>query len=952
MTSAQSCLVLQHLRRLAGTRPLPALSDWQLLECFTTRRDEAAFAALVRRHGPMILNVCRAVLRHEQDAEDAFQATFLTLARKADSIQRREAVAGWLYEVAQRIAVKAQAGSARRRAREQRATPMASADPTLDMTLRDLRRVLHEELRQLPDKYRLPLMLCYLEGRSHEEAAAHLGWGRTAFRGRLDRGREQLRRRLAARGVAFSALLCATAVAPTAAAESLVNAVVRAAVPSAVGGSGSGAISVRAGALAEGVIQAMQTSKLKVATALLLAVALLAGAGALGRQAVAARQPPPASQLAKAPNSKPEPANPRDARPPTDDKDVLAYTGRVLGPDGQPVAGARLFLTSQYREWEPVPENATSGRDGQFEFTVPKARFGDHFTIVTAIAANHGVGWVEVPANSEKKELTIRLVKDDVPLTGQVVDLEGKPVPGATLTVLAVHAASGEDLGPWLEAAAGRKGRSFELEQQYLKRSTVALSSKTTTDAEGRIRLTGIGGNRLVVARLDGPTIASQQLHILTRPGKPIEVTKYEGDPAYGEPRIVTIYHGARFRLVAAPTRPVVGVVRDKDTKKPIPGVTIQSYVRSGAPGINHHVDVIVRTTTDADGRYRLVGLPKSKDFKIVAIPPGDQPYVLTNQEVPDNPGLDPVTVDFALKRGIWIEGRLTDKVTGQPIRGAVEYFSLSGNPNLREYPGFDGSILYEHAIKEAKADGSYRVVGLPGPGLVGVYYQKDPYLRAPDRDDEFGTKETSFVTAPYYLGFTSNYNALARIEPAKGADAVSRDITLDPGWSVMVTVQGPDGRPLPGTYRLEQGGDWAVEKAPEFRVFINPHRSWPLFLKHPEKGLIGVTQPPKENNSKLTVRLEPASEVVGRLLDADGKPRAGAELEVSFRPRGGWRSYAPKAIKTDREGRFRIPLLLPDTTFRLTDDQGELLFTSSHGSDRTKDLGAVQLKPGKKEEE
>src|SRR5262249_55376263 len=214
----------------------------------------------------MVLNVCRGVLRNEADAEDAFQATFLALARKADSIRQPEAVAGWLYEVAHRVAVKAQADAARRRDREQKVTPMAPADPTLDMTLRDLRRVLHEELRRLPEKFRLPLVLGYLEGRSQAEAAGQLGWSPGTLRGRLDRGRERLRRRLAARGVALSALLYATAVAPTTAAEALVDAAVRAA---------AGAASARASALADGVSRALAACKIKVATAVLLATGLV-----------------------------------------------------------------------------------------------------------------------------------------------------------------------------------------------------------------------------------------------------------------------------------------------------------------------------------------------------------------------------------------------------------------------------------------------------------------------------------------------------------------------------------------------------------------------------------------------------------------------------------------------------------------------------------------------------
>jgi hypothetical protein len=189
------------------------------------------------------------------------------------------------------------------------------------MTLRDLRRVLHEELRRLPDKYRLPLVLCYLEGRSHEEAAGQLGWSKGALRGRLDRGREHLRRRLSARGVALSALLGATAVAPRAAAEALVDSVVRGAVTST-----AGAASARAAALAEGMSRAMFTGKLKVATALLLAVGLVAGgAGVAAHQGLVARGRPVGSQKAEVSNPKAAATKQAAPAPVANDKDVIAY---------------------------------------------------------------------------------------------------------------------------------------------------------------------------------------------------------------------------------------------------------------------------------------------------------------------------------------------------------------------------------------------------------------------------------------------------------------------------------------------------------------------------------------------------------------------------------------------------------------------------------------------------
>jgi RNA polymerase sigma factor (sigma-70 family) len=326
MTSTQAGFVLQHIRRLTGMRRAAQPPDAQLLERFLAQREEAAFATLVRRHGPMVLNVCRGILRHEQDAEDAFQATFLVLARKAVTIRQPAALASWLYEVAHRLAAKAQADSARRRAQERQAIPLAAADPTLDITVREFQYVLHEELRRLPEKYRLPLVLCYLEGRSQEAGATQLGWSKGTFRGRLDRGREQLRRRLAARGVALSALLCATAVNSKAGTEAMVDSVVWAAVRSTVGGAGSGALSPRVAHLAEGVTRAMTTSKLKVTTAVLLAVGLVAAsAGVLAHQALAARERPVGGAECEAGSREPEPLASEQPRsdPPAKPQDPL-----------------------------------------------------------------------------------------------------------------------------------------------------------------------------------------------------------------------------------------------------------------------------------------------------------------------------------------------------------------------------------------------------------------------------------------------------------------------------------------------------------------------------------------------------------------------------------------------------------------------------------------------------
>jgi hypothetical protein len=299
------------------------------------------------------------------------------------------------------------------------------------------------------------------------------------------------------------------------------------------------------------------------------------------------------------------------------------------------------------------------------------------------------------------------------------------------------------------------------------------------------------------------------------------------------------------------------------------------------------------------------------------------------------------------LRRGIWIQGKITDKVTGSPVRAGVEYFSRFSNPNLRDYPGFDGAIRFFDGVL-AKEDGSYRVVGLPGPGLVAVHHM-DRYLRADERDDEEGVDRDSLRTSPYHIGFTSNYSALARIDAARGAESIRRDVTLDPGGTFTGTVLGPDGRPLAGAWGMGIG---LLETAAFTMHGFNPRRPRELLFRHPEKGLVGLRRPPKDNGSSITVTLRPGATLTGRLVDPDGHPQADVGLKVYFRPnegpkRAGRNEYGThERIRTDREGRFRIEALPPGYVFRLLVEKGDDLI-SGEGlrSGQTKNLGDVRMK-------
>src|SRR5262245_11292598 len=296
------------LRQAALRAKDAASSDADLLQHYLQGRDDAAFEALVRRHGPMVLGVCRRVLRNDADAEDAFQAAFLVLVRKAASVRPREKVANWLYGVAYHTALRARVATAKRRAREARLddAPEPHA-PQPDGLARDLRPLLDREVNLLPDRYRVPVVLCDPEGQAQQEAARRGGWPVGTVSGRLSRARALLARRLVRHGLAVSAGAVAAALAGEALAgvpSALVGSTVRAATLVAAGQGAAGAVSANAIALAEEVLKAMLLSKLAKTTAVLLtAVVLAAGIGLFLAQASGADAP---KKKAAAPAEKPQ----------------------------------------------------------------------------------------------------------------------------------------------------------------------------------------------------------------------------------------------------------------------------------------------------------------------------------------------------------------------------------------------------------------------------------------------------------------------------------------------------------------------------------------------------------------------------------------------------------------------------------------------------------------------
>jgi RNA polymerase sigma factor (sigma-70 family) len=344
MARGQLDKVLTRLRGLFGPHRGEEPTDGQLLERFVRCREETSFTALLQRHGPLVLSVCRRVLVNEHDAEDAFQATFLVLARKATCIRKRESVASWLYGVAYRISAKARVNAARRRLREQEKLPLPPGDPLSELVMQELRPVLDEEVSRLPEKYRHPVILCYLQNKTNGEAARQLGWSKGTVSGRLARARQLLRTRLARRGVTLGGMLSVALVQGAGAAvpPALGTSTLKAAALSAAGQSAAaGAVSAPVAALVEGALNAMWLTKVKfTAIALLATVVLGISAALLTQQVLGARPTGPS-----------EKESPRSEKPLEGDLAKLQGTwiGERLEKDGEAAPAKWQFLVKGFK---------------------------------------------------------------------------------------------------------------------------------------------------------------------------------------------------------------------------------------------------------------------------------------------------------------------------------------------------------------------------------------------------------------------------------------------------------------------------------------------------------------------------------------------------------------------------------------------------------------------------
>lgn len=501
----------------------------------------------------------------------------------------------------------------------------------------------------------------------------------------------------------------------------------------------------------------------------------------------------------------------------------------------------------------------------------------------------------------------------EVPITGRILDLEGNPVAGVKVRVTGITRPKGGDLSPWIEAI--RRGAPPWVAYEHVEKeedATKVPKGFVETDRDGRFRLGGITAECWVRVTIEGPTIAFATLEVVTRKMEPFKASGFKN--TFG-PGVQTI-HGADFTYTAAPGRAIEGVVRDAKTKQPMRDVGVWGYGFAGSNfiGVNNP-----NTRTDSAGRFRLEGMPKGRDNQLLIVPNDEQPYFMQEFKVPDPAGLGPVAVEVVLHRGIFIEGKVTEKGTGKPVPGAfMHYFPFLDNPFAQQTPEFrrggntDGAGHQDRY--KSKADGSYRLVGLPGRAIVGaVDYSGKAYRRGAGSESINGMNKNGHFPVWNNPVPPGRYfpTSMKEIHPDAKAEAVHLDIEMDPGAKVGLRVVDPQGKPVEGVTAIGRADRGRQDRQPQsastFDVEgLGPGEDRTVVLQHEARKLGRVIQvkPGDDARERVLVKLEPAATITGRVVDADGQPVPGALVGTQPQPGGDFSPRLPEIV-SGKDGRF-----------------------------------------------
>jgi hypothetical protein len=842
--------------------------------------------------------------------------------------------------------MKSKRAAARRRNHEADVRAKTS-DTTTSPCWDDVKTVLDEEIQRLPASYRAAFVVCVMEGKTGSQAARELDIPSGTVSSRLTWARKRLQRRLASRGIELTALLAALSVAEcgqSAAPACMTSSLAVASWIAAVSGHSTALVSPQAAALAAGVKRNMLFTKTKLVLGALVAASALTvgGASSIPGTQNPATNPPQAAVPAPTLPKQAAQAAPADKNT----SSIQAYGGRVVDPDGKPVEGAKIYLLYYTPKPLAVPVRATSDRDGRFRFEVAKDSLDKSASptpwneaVLVARAEGFGLGLpdfspVKMMALFAARQLgvgneTLHLTRDDVPITGRLIDLEGRPCVGVAVHLEGLQSPKQGTLDGFLKGLQQTRTLFPPMREHligfdgWIGRDLGTVLPVPTTDKDGRFVLHGVGRERLVELSFEGPSVTRTSTYAMTHPGSPVEFTSSWGSGMSEQPRLV---YASKLELALHPSQPIEGVVVDKDSKRPLARAIVKgTHPQRTKFGFGPSL-VNVTTVADQDGRYRLTGLPKGSGNIVTASPPDGEPYLSSEKQAGDAPGLAPIKLDFQLRRGLWITGRVFDKATGQPIHAQIEYGVFADNAFRNDAPG----LAVDHFVDTNAATGAFRFVGLPGHGLVGARAYGSRYPRSDGKNIKGKQPNGFFETLPRLMS-ARNFSGLIEVDPGKDQATLTADIPLNELGKQKGTILDPTGKPLAGALisGLTDMSVWEHEPLPtsEFTLLnVAPGKPRLVQVAHRDKNLAGFLVVKGDEKEPLSVRLATAGNLRGRLVNRDGAPVTVGEIVGTYAamaqpgdpPFDPSRGTLPRGIRPDRDGKFEIKGLSPGLSYQL----------------------------------
>ncbi|QDT95901.1 BlaR1 peptidase M56 [Gimesia aquarii] len=676
------------------------------------------------------------------------------------------------------------------------------------------------------------------------------------------------------------------------------------------------------------------------------------------------------------------------------EKYVLKYRGRVIAPDGTPVEGAKIFAVywvQGSRSNPHIKPRAISDANGMFQYSESSDVFEPdadiYYLAYTLVAAADGFGFARgsssvfettgrtlqlLPASRRKsysnylakQKPVLQLVPDEVPITGRIMNIEGKPVKGARVRVDRVWLNAENNLDAWEQAAKKKEADFYSLRnftpESHNGPQMPSVIPDVHTDADGYFTIREIGKERIAKLLVSGPGIEANMISARTRRGEKIVVPHSWKDKTSQRginslPK--EIYFPAKFTHIVSDSIPVVGRVTDAETGKPISGALVSAgpFVTFTGGGKNH-----INDTTDADGRYRLEGLPaikKKRQERIYVHSPIDTTYLPVTVEVPAQTEQPQTIPEIKLTKGVWVRGQVVDERTGKPVRGLVKYYAFNTKkPSKLNHTVF----LFNVFERRTDREGHFKIPVLPGKGIVTfMAYDHTRYRRGVGIESITAKvkinigKYKQLDTVPALI--PSYCHLLREINPQVGSEPVEIEMKLTSGVDIpgrMIDENGEslDGGFVSGTYyrNLESWGLPIRNKQFLIQGYY-PDQPRTLHAYYPQKNLIGSYHLEGKPPAEIVIQMEPAGSVRGRLVDEVGDPVPDVMLSGKGLPLERIGVQAPRLV-TDKEGWFLIQGLVPGKKYTISgmsaNASGHVLTDIAVQANQTKNVGNIKFPP------